>query len=82
MHTTKDWFLELFRLNSQIIRKCLTGIILEFASWTKKGIQKGTITDASEGLMNDMKAFMNHCYATKPEDFCLKTLFDAAYFWN
>ena len=43
-----------------------------------KGIQKG----ASDRKLSQMKAFMNYCYSVKPEEYCLRELFDAAYFWN
>lgn len=43
---------------------------------------KGFPKDTSEELISKGKDFMKNCYAKQPEDYCLKTLFDAAFFWN
>ena len=51
-----------------------------YDSWFEQS--KGIPKDTSEELISKGKKFMKNCYATKPEDYCLKTLFDAAFFWN
>ena len=33
-------------------------------------------------LVQEMKAMMTKCYSKMPEKFCLKLLFDSAFFWE
>ena len=33
-------------------------------------------------IIRRMKQMMGECYSKKPEDFCLKLLFDASFFWE
>jgi len=41
-----------------------------------------TRTAFEEKNVRIMKKIMNDCKKKKPEEFCLKVLFDADYFWN
>ena len=48
--------------------------------WSDAGMQHRF--EFENDIIRRMKQMMGECYSKKPEDFCLKLLFDASFFWE
>ena len=49
-------------------------------SWSNAGMQHRF--EFENDIIRRMKQIMAECYSKKPEDFCLKLLFDSSFFWE